>query len=64
MIDKSNLFSNSLLTSSIGADGDFAVKIFYSKSESDTRKRSVSYNTSIVLRLDQRLLDKKKLLYL
>ncbi len=59
VIDKFNLFSNSWLTSFIGADGDFAVKIFDSKPESDTHKKSVSYNTSIVLRLGPRLLDKK-----
>ena len=64
IVDKSNLFSNSWLAGFTEADGHFGVKILESKPKSDTGKRSVSYNTSIVFRLNQRLPDRKTYLSL
>jgi len=58
ILDKSNLASNSWFTGFTEADGYFGVKIIEAKPKSDTRKRSVSTNISLIFRLDQRSWDK------
>jgi len=57
-LDRSNLSSNSWLAGFTEADGNFYIKIIEAKDKSDTRKRSVSENISLVFRLDQRAYDK------
>lgn len=57
-LDTTSLSSNSWLAGFTEADGNFYIKIIESKDKSDTRKRSVSENISLVFRLDQRAFDK------
>jgi len=57
-LDTTSLSSNSWLAGFTEADGNFYIKIIEAKDKSDTRKRSVSENVSLVFRLDQRALDK------
>jgi hypothetical protein len=56
-LDTSYLGDNSWFTGFTEADGHFGVKIVESKPKSETRKRSVSENISIIFRLDQRSFD-------
>ena len=54
----SSLSSNAWLSGFTEADGNFYIKIIEAKLKSDTRKRSVSENISLVFRIDQRAYDK------
>lgn len=57
-LDVSKFDSNSWFTGFTEADGHFGVKVIEAKPKSNTRKRSVSTNISLVFRLDQRSYDK------
>jgi hypothetical protein len=57
-LDRSIFSSNSWLAGFTEADGKFYIKIIEAKNKSDTRKRPVSVNISLVFRLDQRAFDK------
>jgi hypothetical protein len=58
-IDESDLLLNSWFAGFTEADGHFGVKIVDYKPKSNTRIRSVSKNTSLKFRLDQRYFDKQ-----
>jgi hypothetical protein len=57
-LDTTSLSSNSWLAGFTEADGNLYLKIIKDKCKLYTRKRSVSENISLVLRLDQRAFDK------
>lgn len=56
-LDKSDLADNSWFAGFSEADVHFGVKVIDAKPKSETRKRSVSENVSLLFRLDQRSYD-------